>query len=77
MPADAIDSHAHLFGPESKYPYSPKRGYTPPDATLTTYDALHRALGVARAVLIQPSVYGTDTRKDPPCQPRVTSSEAA
>jgi 2-pyrone-4,6-dicarboxylate lactonase len=60
MPADAIDSHAHLFGPESKYPYSPKRGYTPPDATLSAYDALHRALGIARGVLIQPSVYGTD-----------------
>ncbi len=60
LPAGAWDTHAHVFGPESKYPYSPARGYTPPDATLEEYDALHRILGVARGVLTQPSVYGTD-----------------
>jgi 2-pyrone-4,6-dicarboxylate lactonase len=62
VPPGAIDSHAHLFGPASKYSYSPKRGYTPPDASLAAYDALHRALGVERGVLTQPSVYGTDNR---------------
>jgi predicted TIM-barrel fold metal-dependent hydrolase len=40
---------------------SPSRGYTPPDASLETFLALHRALGgIERAVLTQPSVYGTD-----------------
>ncbi|HEX2654267.1 MAG TPA: amidohydrolase family protein, partial [Xanthobacteraceae bacterium] len=60
MPKDAVDTHAHLFGPAIKYPYSRKRGYTPPDATLAAYDALHRMLGVDYGVLTQPSVYGTD-----------------
>lgn len=59
-PAGAWDAHAHVFGPESAYPYSPKRGYTPPDAPLAAYDRLHRTLGVERGVLTQPSVYGVD-----------------
>lgn len=62
MPSGAVDTHAHLFGPADRYPYSPARGYTPPDATLAQYERLHRILGVARGVLTQPSVYGTDNR---------------
>lgn len=61
VPPGAIDSHAHIFGPESQYPYSQARGYTPPEANLDAYLALHKALGgIERAVLTQPSVYGTD-----------------
>lgn len=59
-PRGAIDCHAHVFGPESKYPYSPARGYTPPDASLETYLAVLDVLAIERAVLTQPSVYGTD-----------------
>ena len=61
VPAGAVDCHAHVFGPESRYPYSPARGYTPPDASLETLLNLHRTLGgIERVVLTQPSVYGTD-----------------
>lgn len=60
VPKSAIDTHAHIFGPESKYPYSSARGYTPPDASLADFRQLHDVLGIERAVLIQPSVYGTD-----------------
>ena len=60
VPIGAVDCHAHIFGPESKYPYSPARGYTPPDASLASFHQLHEVLGINRAVLIQPSVYGTD-----------------
>lgn len=59
-PAGACDVHAHVFGPASRYPYSPARGYTPPDASLDSYLAMHRVLGIERGVLTQPSVYGTD-----------------
>lgn len=59
-PAGAIDCHAHVFGPETKYAYSPARGYTPPDASIDTYLGVLEALGIERAVLTQPSVYGTD-----------------
>ena len=58
----ACDAHFHVFGPQSDYPYSPARGYTPPDAPLDGVLALHRTLGVTRGVLTQPSVYGTDNR---------------
>jgi 2-pyrone-4,6-dicarboxylate lactonase len=61
VPEGTIDAHAHIFGPESKYPYSTARGYTPPDALLAAFRALHKTLGnIDRAVLTQPSVYGTD-----------------
>ena len=61
MPDGAVDCHAHIFGPESKYAFSPARGYTPPDASLESFLALHRTLGnIERAVLTQPSVYGID-----------------
>ena len=61
IPAGAIDCHAHIFGPPEAYPFSPARGYTPPEASLDAYLALHKALGgIDRAVLTQPSVYGVD-----------------
>lgn len=60
VPAGSCDCHAHIFGPEEKYPYSPKRGYTPPDALLPEFLAVQEKLGMARCVLTQPSVYGTD-----------------
>lgn len=62
LPPLACDAHAHVFGPWSEYPYAKTRIYTPPDAPPATYQALLATLGVQRAVLIQPSVYGTDNR---------------
>ncbi|MFX5602867.1 amidohydrolase family protein, partial [Acinetobacter baumannii] len=55
-PSKACDSHAHVFGPVERYAYSPRRGYTPPDALLSAYQHLHAVLGIERAVLTQPSV---------------------
>lgn len=63
LPAGACDTHAHLFGPQSDYPYQTPRGYTPPDADETSYRRLLTTLGFQRAVLVQPSVYGTDNRR--------------
>ncbi len=60
LPAGACDTHAHICGPASHYPYSPDRIYTPPDALLENYTAMLDRLGVERAVLVQPSVYGAD-----------------
>ena len=63
LPEGTIDCHAHIFGPVDTYPMSPARGYTPPEALLETFLDLHRTLGgIGRAVLTQPSVYGTDNR---------------
>ena len=60
MPAKACDCHAHVLGPPEKYPYVANRSYTPPTALLADYQALHRVLGFERAVIVQPSVHGTD-----------------
>ena len=57
-----MDCHAHVCGPATLFPYAKERIYTPPDATLESYQALLKMLRVNRAVLVQPSVYGTDNR---------------
>jgi predicted TIM-barrel fold metal-dependent hydrolase len=60
LPPGATDCHAHICGPASRYAYFSERIYTPPDAVLADYQHMLATLGVERAVLIQPSVYGTD-----------------
>ena len=54
------DCHLHIFGPTARYPYTANRAYTPPEASLTSYDALAASLGLERMVIVQPSVYGKD-----------------
>jgi predicted TIM-barrel fold metal-dependent hydrolase len=60
LPAGSCDCHAHIFGPQSRYPLVAARPYTPPDCPLPSYLEMLRVIGVERAVLVQPSVYGTD-----------------
>lgn len=60
LPPGACDCHAHVFGPQSRYRYDPKRRYTPPDALPSDYVRMLGTLGVQRGVLVQPSVYMTD-----------------
>jgi 2-pyrone-4,6-dicarboxylate lactonase len=62
LPSLACDAHCHIFGPGSKYPYAPDRPYTPPDAPLEAFKALHAKLGVGRAVIVNASAHGTDNR---------------
>ena len=62
LPPLACDAHTHIFGPGDKYPYAPGRPYTPPDAPLEDFRALHRKLGIGRAVIVNASVHGTDNR---------------
>ncbi len=61
-PAHACDTHAHIFGPQYLYPFVLGRSYTPPEAGIPAYARMLKALGVERAVIVQPSVYGTDNR---------------
>jgi len=60
LPPLACDCHAHICGPQSRYEYYAQRIYTPPDALLADYRHMLATIGVERAVLVQPSVYGTD-----------------
>lgn len=58
----ACDSHVHVFGPQDQFPYEPMRRYTPPDALIGDYLTVMHSLGLERAVLTAPSVYGLDNR---------------
>jgi predicted TIM-barrel fold metal-dependent hydrolase len=60
LPPLACDAHCHVFGPAARFPYHPSRTYTPPDAPIEKLDALHKTLGIARAVLVQATCYGDD-----------------
>jgi predicted TIM-barrel fold metal-dependent hydrolase len=58
IPAGATDCHMHVF--EARYPPSPNRTYTPGPAPLDHYRKVAAALRLSRAVIVQPSAYGTD-----------------
>jgi predicted TIM-barrel fold metal-dependent hydrolase len=51
-----------VFGPQDKYPYLPDASYISPEATTCDYVNMLSSIGCSRAVLVQPSVYGTDNR---------------
>jgi 2-pyrone-4,6-dicarboxylate lactonase len=61
-PPGACDAHCHIFGPADRFPYSPDRTYTPPDAGYRDFLALQERLGLSRAVFVQASCHGTDNR---------------
>lgn len=61
-PALACDVHAHVCGPRDVFPLVANRLYNPPQAPVSEYLGMLDALGLARGVLVQPSVYGTDNR---------------
>lgn len=62
LPPGSCDCHAHVFGPQNRFPYLPNAAYIPPDASPEDYARMLRSLGCERGVLVQPSVYGTDNR---------------
>jgi predicted TIM-barrel fold metal-dependent hydrolase len=59
-PPGACDAHCHVFGPADRFPFSPARSYTPPDAGIDDFERLQQRLGLSRAVLVQASCHGTD-----------------
>lgn len=62
FPGGACDCHAHVFGPQDRFPFLPNATYIPPDASPQDYAGMLGTIGCQRAVLVQPSVYGTDNR---------------
>ena len=62
LPEGACDCHAHVFGPQDAFPYLPNAAYIPPDALPRDYARMLSTIGCQRAVLVQPSNYGTDNR---------------
>lgn len=60
FPPGACDCHAHVFGPQSRYPFARNAAYIAPDSPTETYVRMLKTIGCERAVIVQPSVYGTD-----------------
>jgi len=59
-PPLTCDTHCHIFGPVDRYPYAQTRPYTPPEAPLAAFKALHARIGVERAVIVNATPYGRD-----------------
>jgi len=62
-PPGSTDCHVHVYGPYDVYPPAPTRTFDVPPASPSELRALLDRLGVDRAVLVQPSGYGTDNRR--------------
>jgi 2-pyrone-4,6-dicarboxylate lactonase len=56
----ACDAHLHVFGPPGRYPLRPGLASAPWEATWAAYRAAAGQAGLARHVLVQPSLYGDD-----------------
>lgn len=64
LPRNSCDTHLHVFDDATRYPVSnPHALYPPPqDCSFDAMLRLHDAMGIERAVLVQPSIYGSDHR---------------
>jgi len=56
----ACDTHIHVY--DRKYPLAPTAVGKPPVASAEDYRVVMGRLGLARAVIVHPSAYGTDNR---------------
>ncbi len=59
-PAGAVDAHCHVFGPVDRFPYHPKRKYTPCDAPKEKLFELRDYLGFSKNIIVQASCHGSD-----------------
>lgn len=56
----ACDCHVHIY--EDKYPIVPNVAWLPPHLPVSTYRDVQTAVGLSRAIIVQPSAYGFDNR---------------
>lgn len=56
----AVDCHMHVFGDRARFPFAEPRSYTVAPADVEQYWAAVAGTEIARAVVVQPSAYGTD-----------------
>jgi 2-pyrone-4,6-dicarboxylate lactonase len=60
LPPGACDTHCHIFGPQSRFPYPPEALFCPAEAPKETLFALHEMLGFTRCVIVQSGCHGFD-----------------
>ena len=59
-PPGSCDCHMHIY--EDRFPLAPTATFKPPNAPVPEYRKVQHALGVTRAVVVQPTGYGFDNR---------------
>ena len=62
LPAGACDTHVHVFGPSSVFPYAKDAPFVPHDAPKEKLFAMHATLGIERCVIVQSGCHGFDNR---------------
>jgi 2-pyrone-4,6-dicarboxylate lactonase len=61
-PPHSWDCHLHIIGPVTQYPLVANRSWTPVESSAEQYRRVAAALRLEHAVIVQPSIYGTDNR---------------
>jgi len=59
-PPGSCDCHMHIY--EDRFPLAPTATFKPPHAPVSEYRKVQQALGITRAVVVQPTGYGFDNR---------------
>ena len=62
MPKGACDSHVHVFGPASVFPYAKDAPFVPADASKESLFDMHARLGIEHCVIVQSTCHGFDNR---------------
>lgn len=62
LPRGTVDTHTHIFGPASRYPFAADRTYSAPEAPLSMFREVHAKIGCDRAVIVNATIHGTDNR---------------
>lgn len=62
VPANSWDTHIHLFGPASLFPFAPESPYVSDDALPEDYLATLDMLGIRYGVVVSAGGYGKDYR---------------
>ncbi len=62
LPKGACDSHVHVFGPASVFPYAKDAPFVPHDAPKEKLFAMHATIGIEHCVIVQSSCHGFDNR---------------
>ena len=60
LPKGACDSHVHVFGPSSVFPYAKDAPFVPADAPKEKLFAMHATIGVEHCVIVQSTCHGFD-----------------
>jgi len=62
LPKGACDTHVHVFGPASVFPYAKDAPFIPHDAPKEKLLEMHAVIGIEHCVIVQSTCHGFDNR---------------